>query len=859
VSLDPSGANPFYETAVYWIERAVREGMGGLDLTNHRLNHLPERIADAKNLEILAIDRNAFTAIPSVLGSLPRLRFLSALNNPLQDVPKEIGNLSDSAVIRIDTSQLPATMAAAYHAGVPAFLAYLRSLSDAAPHYEAKVILIGDGNAGKTTCLERLVTGKFIARPTTHGVEVKTLSVPHPDATVREAIQLNCWDFGGQDIYRITHQFFYSGNAIYILVWNPRDKARRQGLEMWLEGIRLRIGSSARVIIVSTHSDEDERGYRVDYGGLRQDFADIIVDVMEIDSRTGRGIECLRSKIAFEASHLPHVGEAINTKWKAVRTDLLRRVPQLSFESYTAIRSLHGVREDEQEALLVWLNATGRILYYATDFYLKNFIVTDPEWLTKAVGAIVSDRVTLERNGELDHERLRELWPTESHYGMPSYNIGHYPYLLRITERFDVTYIIPERENLSLVGELVPELPPANLHQEWNQAEDYPGQQLSLICQIPTVLPGLMERLIVRTHRFTTKRHWTRGVLLRHVTQNAFALVELTRSTELHLTVRSPESPVSFFEVIREIIVSVINDHYRDIVPLFLIPCRGHDGSKRCSGLFQLQHVERARMKRVSKIQCQACLEEQHVSELLTGFRPSEDDVLRAVRRIEAQVSLASDQAIVMREVLRQLSDLHEQSDCPRIFRLEPIDVSAWRPAHWLEHSYRLTLYCEHPEHEHPWDDASYTISGSQDWLRKVAPYIGYIGKAVRYGVPIIGSGVGIFLGDAAAIGSGDADFASKIAAISPTKVETQQKGYLPPPRGTERLDGAAFFEFRHMLMRLTSDRSPKFGGLRRVRDPAGRYLWVCPPHDAEIYNPPLLELHADQTTHRPDHVRGEE
>ena len=37
--------------------------------------------------------------------------------------------------------------------------------------------------------------------------------------------------------------------------------------------------------------------------------------------------------------------------------------------------------------------------------------------------------------------------------------------------------------------------------------------------------------------------------------------------------------------------------------------------------------------------------------------------------------------------------------------------------------------------------------------------------------------------------------------------------------------------------------KTPKFGGLRRVRDIAGRYLWVCPKHDEEVYNPPLATI----------------
>jgi GTPase SAR1 family protein len=336
------------------------------------------------------LDRNRLSSIPAEIGSIRKLRYLSVLENPLTDIPREIGQLSDSTVILLDVSRLPSTMAAAYRAGIPSFLAYLRSLSGARPHYEAKVVFIGDGNAGKTTCLERLITGTFVERPTTHGVEVKHLSVNHPNPKIKGEIYLNCWDFGGQDIYRITHQFFYSPDAIYVLAWNPRDKARRQGIEIWLEGIRLRLGSRARVLIVATHADDDQRAYRIDYDGLKEDFGDIIVDAIEVDSLSGKGFQDLLRLISEEAAHLPHVGDRINTQWLSLKDEILRHKPQISLESYGRIRSSHRIAKDQEEAVLVWLHAIGRVLYFSGDLYLRNFIVTEPEWLTKAMALIAA-------------------------------------------------------------------------------------------------------------------------------------------------------------------------------------------------------------------------------------------------------------------------------------------------------------------------------------------------------------------------------------------------------------------------------------------------------------------------------------
>jgi GTPase SAR1 family protein len=40
-------------------------------------------------------------------------------------------------------------------------------------------------------------------------------------------ITLNGWDFGGQRVYRPTHQLFFSAPAVYLVVWKPREGRSR--------------------------------------------------------------------------------------------------------------------------------------------------------------------------------------------------------------------------------------------------------------------------------------------------------------------------------------------------------------------------------------------------------------------------------------------------------------------------------------------------------------------------------------------------------------------------------------------------------------------------------------------------------
>jgi hypothetical protein len=97
---------------------------------------------------------------------------LNLNGNPLVSLPREIAALTQLSRIALDVKHCSPALQAAYLAGIPDLFAYLRSLSEAEPRYEAKLLLIGDGNAGKTSCLWRLIKGEFVERSTTHGIEV---------------------------------------------------------------------------------------------------------------------------------------------------------------------------------------------------------------------------------------------------------------------------------------------------------------------------------------------------------------------------------------------------------------------------------------------------------------------------------------------------------------------------------------------------------------------------------------------------------------------------------------------------------------------------------------------------------------
>ncbi len=270
---------------------------------------MPPEIVQLTNLSGLGLSANKLTTLPPEIGQLAILRLLLADNNQLTTLPKELADLLERGLeLHLQGNPLHQPLPELVQRGVDAIAAYLRSLEDATPQYEAKVLLVGEGNVGKTSLVAALRGEPFMKdRPTTHGIEIQPLSLPHPH--LGSAMTLRTWDFGGQEVYRITHQFFFSRRALYLVVWQPRQGQEQNEVEGWLRRTRLRVGEDTRVLVVVTHCDE--RNPELNYPRLRQAFPGMLAGQYTVDSKSGTGINHLRQAIASEAAALPQMGRLL--------------------------------------------------------------------------------------------------------------------------------------------------------------------------------------------------------------------------------------------------------------------------------------------------------------------------------------------------------------------------------------------------------------------------------------------------------------------------------------------------------------------------------------------------------------------
>ena len=280
------------------------------------------------------------------------------------------------------------------------------------------------------------------------------------------------------------------------------------------------------------------------------------------------------------------------------------------------------------------------------------------------------------------------------------------------------------------------------------------------------------------------------------------------------------------------------------------IPCPGHiGGSSMCNGEFPLEGLLRLREREISAVPCMECAETHDISTILTGFTlPGQphgidptiihgqlDRIEAGIVRVEVR---AADIAEYVRRIMRIVSI--EITDCPRFFSLISEQPTGNRRLRFDRNHYRLTLWCEHPGYWHPWIPASYELDQTKEWVTRIKPYIKLAFMTLRLVVPLTGSIVVAGMPkEQLEQAQAHLDLMKTIVEDLPT-LKTQEEIETPSGHMKRQLtlaEGEALRAFRAVLFEHDSLRN--FGGMRRVQEPSGDFLWVCPKHYLE-YDPGL-------------------
>ena len=590
-------------------------------LSNNPLRKLPECFGALRNLKYLEIANCHLQSLPNSIANCSALESLHLQNNRLHNVPIEFHKLGNINDLYLDNNPIKSPPNEIIKFGKSGIWEYLAEKANGCKEsWSAKLVLVGEGGAGKTSLLNSLLDIEFNPlSPTTHGISIETLKVKNP---LKDDIyiDLNVWDFGGQMIYHATHQFFLTDSSIFILVWNSRHGYEQGKIDYWLSTIQAKAPSSP-VIIVASHIDE--RDAVIPINGIIARYNQV-VGLYEISNKTNKGVSILREAIAQISLKLPRMGEAWPLSWLNVKNEISElKEKYISPNKLWEIMKKNKVSKKAYKLLAKWLHELGIILFFTEDENLQDFVIIKPQWVSDYINLVLVNEEVIERLGVLTRDQRDDLWQdidpsTREHF-------------LRLMEKFDLSYRTLENREISLVVERLP-LDPPDFKKRWNNILETVGcKEISMEYKLNIIPPGIPTWFIARSHRFTTHTHWRYGALFTdHPDQKHLALVyvdNLSKSFTLH--VRGPY-PQNFFALLKDGLELTLN-RYPGLEVEQLIPCLGHDG-KACNHKFNYHHL----LKRIERnepiylIECPEGLEHVDVRLLLFGLTPNSMEAVRA-------------------------------------------------------------------------------------------------------------------------------------------------------------------------------------------------------------------------------------
>ncbi len=892
-----------------------------LDLSFNQFTELPEAIKNLTKLTSLSLSENEFVSFPNVITSLQSLEKLYAIGNQIEKIPNEIGNLTQLrklylggkdisfnkeftentryrgnnltslpqsftkltqlVELNLDGNPLNTDLAAAYEQGTEAVLQYLRAKAENQVILnEAKLILIGEGEVGKTCLLGALRGDEWVeGRPTTHGIEIKPVIVT--DADTGTEITLNGWDFGGQRVYRPTHQLFFSAPAVYLVVWKPREGPQQGFVKEWITLIKNR-EPDAKVLIVATHGGPGRRQPDIDKQEILDQFSrDTIIDFFHVDSKPSSdtmscsGIAQLKQAIAGIAASLPEMGRSVPAKWQQVREKLQKLDKSyLPYNDVINICAEYGIDEKQAKLFLRISHTLGHLIHYHYDSTLRDIVILKPDWLAKAISFVLDDEMTRQRNGLVEFAHLSQLWSHPPFAGESGYPKELHPVFLRLMERFDLSYkvVLPTgTSNTSLIAQLVPDTPPEQLPNWGEEPEPGDGQQVQ-ICRIVdirgqfAVAEGLFYQLIVRLHKYSLGRnnyehsiHWQRGLMLDN-DYNGRALLEYT-GTDVKITVRAAY-PQRFLSYLTEEIKWLVENFWEGLRCNIMVSCITPCGmNKPGHGLFEVQKLIESKKKNRHEFPCSisGCNEWQNIDQLMRnvptprqssveemvteGFGEIEAklDTIRLQLRTGLQVLDENDRRILSKgdeqfaALMQTLTD--EAKDGPRLFSFKPVDPNFLHRPKWISVKFKLTLWCEHARLPLPAlnpndkNKGVYELDLPREWFTKAVPYLRLLTRTLSLVLPVAGSATKFMLDDPTYKGI------EEQLDLGQKTIESTLKGSDMALAGKSKsessfLSGDAIRAQGSILRELHTflkEKDPSFGGLVRVQNKRREFLWVDP------------------------------
>jgi internalin A len=544
-------------------EIAQLTNLQSLDLSDNQLSSLPPEIAQLTNLQSLDLSDNQLSSLPPEIGQLTNLQSLTLRSNQLSSLPREIRQLSKLKKLDICRNPLPippeilGSKKLYEDPGdvneILDFYFRVQDPTETEPFYEAKFLIVGEGGAGKTSLAKKIKDETYKLQQdeeSTEGIEVIQWHFALPNG---KDFRVNIWDFGGQEIYHQTHQFFLSKRSLYALVADTRKE--NTDFYWWLKVVEL-LSDKSPVFIIK--NEKQDRQCEVDGGQLRGEFNNL-EKILATNLDTNRGLAEIKKAIQLYISNLDHVGTPLPKLWVRVRAALENDSRNyISVQEYFTLCRINNLTDrKDMLRLSSYLHDLGVCLHFQDDSTLKHYVILKPQWGTTAVYKVLDSQTVKQKLGCFTKENLKDIWQDDEYADMQDE-------LLQLMMRFKLCYEIPGRRDIYIAPQL---LSIEKADYTWSDRNNL------ILRYTYTFMPkGILTRFIVETHPWIEEQEivWKNGVVL-NKDQTRAEIIENYNQREIKIRVAGNRKKELMAVITHEL--EKIHNSYERLQYQTLVPC----------------------------------------------------------------------------------------------------------------------------------------------------------------------------------------------------------------------------------------------------------------------------------------------
>ncbi len=497
-----------------------------LELDDNSISKIPDKIKLLTKLQALMLPNNSLKKFPLTILELKHLREIDISNvaykttaerNSIDEIPSGILDLVELTKLRVSGLDILNIPDSIVEDGLDSIRNYLQSKIEADSEeylYEAKMVVVGRGDVGKTVLTKKLINPKYSLdeSDTTVGIDVlkNPFSLKMKGLKRSDSFKFNIWDFGGQEKYDATHQVFLTNRSLYLFLTEARDESNYQDVFHWLSTISLFSNNSPVIVVLSKF---DERKKLLPETLYQSQFPNIIgfVDVSCADGFEGT-INTLKKVIEKGVNYLPQTKQTLSNHWVDVRNELERLSEEkdyIPYNDYLEICAANHLDQIRADFLSAYLNDLGVIVHHSDNLLLKKTVFVNTDWCVDGMYKVLDSDIVFDQNGKFSDANLSAIWH-ESRFETKQAE------LLGLMLDYGLCFELADGTGYIAPDMLPPDQPKSLI---WKME-----QTLQFEYRYEFMPAGIVSRFIVKSHGFIKDDlFWKYGVVLSH--ENTQALV----------------------------------------------------------------------------------------------------------------------------------------------------------------------------------------------------------------------------------------------------------------------------------------------------------------------------------------------